>query len=53
MQCTLAVANGILFQKLFWPTERKNYSSYQEKILKFEAEGREFAKCLKSKEQFI
>ena len=32
---------------------RKNCSSDQEKILKFEAEGREFAKCLRSLEQFV
>ena len=29
----------ILLPKLFWPTVRKNCSSDQEKILKFEAEG--------------
>ena len=34
--------NGILFPKFFWPTVRKKYSSDQEKLLKFEAEGREF-----------
>ena len=45
--------NGILFPKLFWPTVRKNCSRYREKLLKFEAEGREFAKFLKSIEQFI
>ena len=44
---------GILFPKLFWPTLRKKCSSYWEKLLKFEAEGQEFAKCLKSHEQFI
>ena len=33
--------NGILLQKLFWPTVRKNCSSDQEKLLKFEAEGSE------------
>ena len=38
--------NGILFPKLFWPTVRKNCSSDQEKLLKFEAEDREFAKIL-------
>ena len=32
---------------------RKNYSSDREKLLKLEAEGREFAKCLRSLEQFI
>ena len=44
---------GILLPKLFWPTVRKNCSSDQEKLLKFEAEGREFAKILRSLEQFI
>ena len=32
---------------------RKNCSSDQEKLLKFETEGREFAKFLRSLEQFI
>ena len=32
---------------------RKNCSSDQEKVLKFEAEGQKFAKCLRSNEQFI
>ena len=32
---------------------RKNYSSDQEKLLKFEAKGQEFAKVLRSLEQFI
>ena len=32
---------------------RKKCSSDREKLLKFEAEGREFAKCLRSLEQFI
>ena len=45
--------NGILLPKLFWPTVRKKYSSYREKLLKFEAEGQEFAKFLRSQEQFI
>ena len=31
----------------------KNCSSDQEKLLKFKAEGREFAKFLRSLEQFI
>ena len=43
----------ILLQKLFWPTVRRNYSSNWEKLLKFEAEGREFAKILRSLEQCI
>ena len=45
--------NGILLPKLFWPTVRKKCSCDQEKILKFEAEGREFANILRSLEQFI
>ena len=36
--------NGILLPKLFWPTARKSCTSGQEKLLKFEAEGREFSK---------
>ena len=31
----------------------QNYSNDQKKLLKFEAEGREFAKILRSLEQFI
>ena len=45
--------NGILLPRMFWPTVRKNCSSDQEKLLKFEAEGREFAKFLRSLEQSI
>ena len=45
--------NGILLPKLFWPTVRKKCSSDREKLLKFEAEGREFVKLLWSLEQFI
>ena len=40
--------NGILLPKFFWPTVRKNCSSDREKLLKFEAEGREFAKFVLS-----
>jgi hypothetical protein len=40
--------NGILL-----PTTRKNCSSDREKLLKFEAEGQEFAKFLRSLEQLI
>ena len=32
---------------------RKKYSSDREKLLKCKAEGREFAKILRSQEQFI
>ena len=39
--------------KWYFFTVRKNCSSDQEKYLKFEAEGREFATFLRSKEQFI
>ena len=49
----LKTKNGILLPKLFWLTVRKNCSSNREKLLKFEAEGREFAKFLRSLEQFI
>ena len=48
-----SVKNDILLPKLFWPTARKKCSSDQEKLLKFEAEGWEFAKILRSLEQFI
>ena len=44
---------GILLPKLFRPTVRKNCSSDREKLLKFEAEGREFATFLRSLKQFI
>ena len=45
--------NVILLPKLFWPTVRKNCPSNREKLLKFEAEGREFSKFLISLEQFV
>ena len=45
--------NGTLLPKLFWPTVRKNCSSDREKLLKFKAEGQEFAKILRSLEQFV
>ena len=45
--------NGILLPKLFWHTVRKLCSMDWEKLLEFEAEGREFAKFLRSLEQFI
>ena len=45
--------NGILLPKLFWPTGRKNCPGDREKLLKFEAEVREFAKFLRSLEQFV
>ena len=44
----LLIRNGILLPKLFWPTVRKKNSSDQEKLLKFEAEGWEFAKFLRT-----
>ena len=49
----ILMKNGILLPKLFWPTVTKNCSSDWEKCLKFEAEGREFAKILRSLEQFV
>ena len=39
--------NGYFFPKLFWPIARTNCSSDRENFLKFEAEGREFAKFLR------
>ena len=42
------VSNGILLPTLFWPTVRKTCSSDLEFFLKFEAEGQEFAKILRS-----
>ena len=47
------IRNGILLPKLFWLTVRKNFSSGWEKLLKFKAEDQEFAKILRSLEQFI
>ena len=49
----LSIENGILFRKIFWPALRKKCSRDREKLLKFEAEGREFAKILRSLEHFI
>ena len=40
------IINGIFLPKLFWPTVRKTCSSDQQNLLKFEAEGWEFAKIL-------
>ena len=45
--------NGILLPKLFWPTVRKICSYDPQKLLKFKAEGREFAKISRSLEQFV
>ena len=45
--------NGILLPKLFWATVRKNCSSDREKVSKFEAEGREYAKILRSVDRTI
>ena len=53
MGVLIHIMSGILFPKLFWPTVRKKSSSDQENLLKFKNEGREFAKFLRSLEQFI
>ena len=45
--------NGILLPKLSLPTVRKKCSSDQIKLSKVEAEGQEFAKILRSLEQFL
>ena len=37
--CQMLAGNGIVLQKLFWPTVRKNCSSDQDFFLKFQAEG--------------
>ena len=42
-----------LFPKLLWLPVRQNCSSNQEKLLRFEADDREFLKFLKLLEQFI
>ena len=44
---------GILLWKILRPTVRKKCFSVQGKLLKFEAEGREFAKILRSLEQTV
>ena len=48
----LLLKNGILLPKLFRPAVRKNCSSEWEKLLKFEAEGREFANSLRPLGEF-
>ena len=45
--------NGVLLPKLSWPTVRKKCLGDREKLLKFDAEGQEFSKILRSLEQFI
>ena len=52
LEC-MASSYIILLPKLFWPTVRKKCSNDREKLLKFEAEGREFSKLLRLLEQFI
>ena len=47
------VCSGILLPNLFWPTGRKERFRVQGKVLKFEAEGREFANVLRSVEQCL
>jgi hypothetical protein len=44
---------GILLPKLFGPIVKKKCSSDREKLMKFEAEGQEFAKFLRFLEKFI
>ena len=48
LRVTLQAISGNLLPKLFWPPVRKNCCSDWEKNLKFEAEGREFEKFLRS-----
>ena len=47
------IEQSVLLAKWFCPSVRKKFSSDREKCLKFEAEGREFAKFLRSLERFI
>ena len=47
------IEQSVLLPKWFCPSVRKKISSDREKCLKFEAEGREFAKVLRSLAQFI
>ena len=49
----LRIENSILLPKLFLPTVRKTCSSDRKKLLKFQAEGRELSKSLRSLEQFV
>ena len=44
---------SILLPKLFWPTLRKNCFNDRQNLLKFETEGGEFAKNLRSLEKFV
>ena len=52
LNLVLKSRNGILLPKLFRPALKKNFRD-QEKLLKFMAEGQEFAKFMRSLEQFI
>ena len=53
MVCVTYGISGILLPKLFWPNVRKNCSSDREKLLKFEAEGREqFIQTAKGQNNF-
>ena len=54
------MGNGILLPKLFLPTVRKNCSSDREKLLKFEAEGKNveitktiYSNCDRSEQFFV
>ena len=42
-----------IFSKIVWPNVRKNCFGDQEKLLKFEGDDQEFAKCLKLIEKNI
>ena len=46
----LASKNGILFPKLFWPSEKKNVLVMEKNFWKIEAESWEFTKILRSLE---
>ena len=47
------IGNGILFPKLIWPSGRKKCSNDKERHLKFETEGQEITRFLRSQAQFF
>jgi hypothetical protein len=49
----LQCLNSILLPKFFWLIARKNCSSDQEKLLKFQAKAEDLQNILRSLEQFI
>ena len=52
-KCEQQIQNWYFVTKIFLTSCGKIFSWYREKLLKFEAEGKDFAKFLRSLEQFI